>query len=272
MTYLGSVGPTGRVLGANNGVVSWSPAAPSLIWEADFTTGQTAQTWTAGSTYAVVGSNGTGNINFKHNGGPVPNTVVMVAASGLEVTYATGVTNPSSSIHINLSQLSIGSLLSRPWRMWMYYTYSGTITAGGDNQNICIDLDGTGATNSSGLPTNGLVVTRIYNSSGNAFVETVGFGTDYLGSPGAASWYSADVIAITCASGHISTAWGEWSSGFPAITAMRGMNAGSIQQGKINPGSPYALNTGICFRLASGGATTMTNRKVIIKAMKFEGL
>lgn len=117
MAYLGSVGPTGRVLGANNGVVSWSPASPSLIWEADFTTGQTAQTWTAGSTYAVTGSSGTGNIDFKHqgitDGSYVPATVTMVSSSGLEILYSNSAVC-GSTICCDLSQLSLGFFMSRP--------------------------------------------------------------------------------------------------------------------------------------------------------------
>ena len=276
MTYLGSVGPTGRVLGANNGVVSWSPASPSLIWEADFTTGQTAQTWTAGSTYAVTGSSGTGNINFKHNGAAVPNSVAMVAASGLEVTYANGTNNPASSINCALSQLGLGYIAGRPWRVWIYQTYSGTITTGTDNMQFLGDLDGTGASNSSTAPTYYVGTSKAYtNSTAFQGANTFNVGTDVTSTN--SNYSSSNVVLISCVAGVLSFMHGTWSSGWPSISAMYAQNAGAIAPGQIagsvSAQTPYIADAGLCLRvLGQGTPISMTSRKVIFKAMKFEGL
>lgn len=158
--------------------------------------------------------------------------------------------------------------------MWVYVTYSGTISGGADNQQFYMDLNGTAPTSTNAFPTKKLSpLFRGFTSSGNASTGTEGFGTDALNSPGPSVPYTSDVWVMSCAAGQISSALGSWSSGFPAITSLSVFNAGSIQQSVITPSAPYAAYAGLAFRFVTTVAPiNMSNRKIIIKAMKFEGL
>lgn len=270
-----AIGSTGQVLTVSGGAPVWAAASPSLIWEADFTTGQTAQTWTAGSTYAVVGSSGTGNINFKHqgntSGGSVATTVTMVNASGLEVAYSNGAVS-GSSICCALSQLNLGYFSGRPWRLWLYWTYSGTIAGGSDNHQMFFDLDGTGATNASSAPTNNFNWTRSFDSAGNNSSASSNFGTNVVTTGAVTQWFTSDVLCASFAPGNVAIALGSYSAGWPAQSSLLPYNGGSLVAATYSTTAPYAHNAGLCFRFASSGAVNFTNRKVIIKAIRIEGL
>lgn len=241
---------------------------PVTLWEADFTTGQTAQTWTAGSTYAVVGTIG-GNLNWKHQGTSEPLTVAMINGSGLEMTYGAGST-PASSVNLALSQLGLGYTSTRPWRIWLYVTTSGTITSGRDNQQISLDMDGTGASNSNAFPTNqASALFRTFANTGNSDIVVSGMGS--VGPSVLNSVFYSDVIVFTIANGVATTSIGTWSAGFPATTALYPLMGGALTT--YNTGTPYTANAGLSFRVAGSlGPINFTNRKSIIKACRIDGL
>lgn len=276
-----AIGSTGQVLTVSGGAPVWAAASPSLLWEADFTTGQTAQTWTAGSTYAVVGSSGTGNINFKHqgatSGGSVAATVTMVNASGLEIAYSDSVIS-GSSICCALSQLNLGYFSGRPWRLWFYWTYSGTINAGGDNQQMFFDLDGTGATNTNSVPTNNLLWARTFSDLGStggtgyAGTASTSFGTNVTTTGAVTQWFTSDVVCASFAPGNAAVSLGTYSAGWPAQASLLAYNGGPLVTATYSVAAPYAHNAGLCFRFASNGAVNFNNRKIIIKAIRIEGL
>jgi cytoskeletal protein CcmA (bactofilin family) len=219
----------------------------SDIWAVDMSSGQTIQQWSSGTDYAVNGP--LGALNWKFNQGT--GVTAAMTSAGLTLSYpANNLLGSNGNISFSLNDLGLVGFGGRPWRVWMHYVQSGTVTAGTDLLQTYVDMSGSSASSADSMPQHYVEAIEQENYTGG-YTEllTKNYGTDISSSDQA--WAACDVLCIEQVCGNVAVKLGVYTGGFPAEQNMWALNGGSA----AGQCGPYQMTSRITTRIEASGTS-----------------
>ena len=236
----------------------------NTLWEADLTNNQTIQSWSSGTNYDVMGTNNV-PLSWKFKQGA--DITSEMSAAGIKLNYpSSNLLGSNGNVSFSLNDLGLVGFGGRPWRVWIYYIPSGTITAGIDGLQVFVDLDGTSESNSA--PQHFAKALDLTTASGGyTEVLTRNIGSDTASSDQA--WGNLNVLCIEQVCGSISVKMGTYSNGFPSESSLYPFAGGSI----AGQCGPYQMTSRITLRIeASGSSPVFSGRSWTIPHVLVEAL